>query len=266
MEIICVGNELLIGKIANTNATWLAKQATQLGVNLRRITIIQDSLNEIAASLNEALQRKPQFIITTGGLGPTFDDMTLQGIAKALNRKLAVNPKALEMVRQKCVEYSKKRQMQIEIEITPPRVKMATLPAGTEPVVNPIGTAPGVRVDVEGSIVFVLPGVPAEMEAIFAESILPLLKEAADERLFCEQSLFADEIFEANLAPLIDQVMANNEGVYIKSHPKRTENKPYIELHFTANIKKEENPAQKIKKATEELADLIGKNGGKVLV
>lgn len=266
MEIICIGNELLIGKIANTNATWLAKQATQLGVNVRRVTVIQDIIEEIAGTICKALERKPQFIITTGGLGPTFDDKTLQGIAKALNRKLEVNPEALEMVKQKCVEYAKKRQLPTEIELTPPRVKMATLPAGTEPVNNPIGTAPGVHVDVDGTAVFVLPGVPAEMEAIFNETIVPLLRHAVGDSMFAERSLFVDNMIESRLAPLIDQVMGDNVGVYVKSHPMRTENKPHIELHLTANLKKEEKTAEKLQKAAKELAVLIEKNGGKVTV
>lgn len=77
LEIICVGNELLIGKIQDTNAHYLSLQATRLGVNVKRVTVIQDIVEEIATTINEALTRKPAFIITTGGLGPTFDDKTL---------------------------------------------------------------------------------------------------------------------------------------------------------------------------------------------
>ena len=92
IEIICVGNELLIGKVKDTNAHYLAKQATNLGANVTRVTVIQDMVEEIAKIIREVIARKPQFIITTGGLGPTFDDKTLQGIAKALNRKLVSQP------------------------------------------------------------------------------------------------------------------------------------------------------------------------------
>ncbi|MCK4425067.1 competence damage-inducible protein A, partial [Candidatus Bathyarchaeota archaeon] len=74
MEIICVGNELLIGKTLNTNAHWLAKRITSLGLSVKRITVVGDEVNEIANAVREALQRKPRFIITVGGLGPTFDD------------------------------------------------------------------------------------------------------------------------------------------------------------------------------------------------
>ncbi|MEM2609951.1 MAG: molybdopterin-binding protein, partial [Candidatus Bathyarchaeia archaeon] len=168
MEIICVGNELLIGKTLNTNAQWLAKRATSLGVTLKRITVVGDDVDEIACAVREALGRKPRFIITTGGLGPTFDDKTLEGIAKAINRRLELNEKALEMVRKKYEEYAKARKINA-IEMTAHRIKMAQLPEGAEPLPNPVGTAPGVLVRIGGTDLIALPGVPSEMEAIFDE-------------------------------------------------------------------------------------------------
>jgi len=264
IEIVCIGNELLIGKIKDTNAHYLAKQATQLGVNVKRVTVIQDTIEEISNCICEAIARKPQFIVTTGGLGPTFDDKTLQGIAKALNRKLEVNSKALRMVKQKCIEYAKKRELPTEIEMTPPRVKMATLPEKTEVINNPVGTAPGVRIDEQGTVLFALPGVPLEMQAIFNKTITPQLKQAVGSSVFCEKSIFADNIMESRLAPLIDEVMSNNAGVYIKSHPMRTENRPKVELHLTIIAGQEKKPAEKLFKTAKQLEDLIVANGGVV--
>ncbi len=266
IEIICVGNELLIGKILNTNAHWLGKQATNLGANVKRITVVQDIVDEIAKVICEAVERKPQFIIATGGLGPTFDDKTSQGIAKALNRKLEINQRALAMVKEKCKEYSRKRQLSTLIELTPPRVKMATLPEKTEPINNPIGTAPGVCVDLEGTVLFALPGVPSEMEAIFTETIVPILKQAVGDRVFCEKSMFVDNMMESYLAPLIDKVMSTNKGVYIKSHPMRAENKPHIEIHLTIAAKSEEKPMKMLEKAIRQLSILVEENGGKAIV
>src|SRR5208283_621337 len=266
IEIICVGNELLIGKVVNTNAHWLGKQATNLGANVKRITVVEDIVEEIAKVICEAIERKPQFIITTGGLGPTFDDKTLQGIANAVNRKLEINQRALAMVKKKCEEYARKRQLSIIIELTPPRVKMATLPEKTEPINNPIGTAPGVRVDLEGTILFALPGVPSEMEAIFTETMAPLLKQAVGDRVFCEKSMFVDNMMESYLAPLIDKVMSANKGVYIKSHPRGVENKPHIEIHLTVAAKAEEKPMEMLEKAIKQLSILVEANGGKVSV
>ncbi|MCK4474444.1 competence damage-inducible protein A, partial [Candidatus Bathyarchaeota archaeon] len=143
MEIICVGNELLIGKTLNTNAHWLAKRITSLGSSVKRITVVGDEVNEIAKAVREALQRKPRFIITVGGLGPTFDDKTLEGVAEALKGELEVDEKALEMVKEKYETYFREGRME-RAELTPPRVKMARLPKGAKPLPNPVGTAPGV--------------------------------------------------------------------------------------------------------------------------
>jgi molybdenum cofactor synthesis domain-containing protein len=265
MEIICVGNELLIGKTLNTNALWLGKQATNLGANVKRITVVQDTVEEIANIVLESINRKPQFIVTTGGLGPTFDDKTLEGIAKALSRRLEVNQKALAVVKEKCEEYARKRQLSTTIELTPPRVKMATLPEKTEPINNPIGTAPAVRVDMERTVLFALPGVPSEMEAIFTETIVPLLKQAVGDRVFCEKSMFLDNMMESNLAPLIDRVMSANKGVYIKSHPMGVE-KPHIEIHLTVAAKAEEKPMKMLEKSMRQLSILVEEKGGKAIV
>ena len=120
------------------------------------------------------------------------------------------------------------------------------------------------RVDVDGTLLFALPGVPMEMEAIFEETIAPLIKQAVGSSVFCEKSIFVDNIFESRLAPLIDKVMSDNLGVYIKSHPMRTENKPYVELHLTITASQEQTPNQKLSKAAEELTGLIEADGGVV--
>jgi molybdenum cofactor synthesis domain-containing protein len=245
VEVICIGNELLIGKIENTNAYWLAKQITALGANVKRVTVIQDVIDEIASCILEVATRKPRFIITTGGLGPTFDDKTFQGIAKALNQKLEVNQEALEMVKQRCVEYFEKRGLSTETEMTPPRVKMATFPSNTQPIINPIGTAPALRADLEGMILLALPGVPAEVEAIVKRTIAPLIKDVVGASVFCERSVFTENIAESHLAPLIDQVMNANVGVYVKSHPMRS----YVELHLTIIACQDQQPAEALLKA-----------------
>ena len=266
VEIICIGNELLIGKIANTNAHWLATQVTQIGANVTRITVIQDIVEEIGRTINEAKARKSNFIITTGGLGPTFDDKTLQGVAHALGRKMIVNHVAFEFVKQRTLEYLKKRNMLTNVEMTPPRVKMATFPEGTEPLTNPIGTAPALRTVMDGTVLFVLPGVPVEMEAIFKNTIAPEIHRAVGEGVFCQRSLFIEGIFESKLAPLIDIVMKDNPGVYIKSHPLRSEEHPGIELHLTIRTSQGDSPAELLLRASKQIAALITQNSGKVLV
>lgn len=263
IEIICIGNELLIGKTLNTNASWLAKRSTTFGIMVKRVTVVGDDVDEVASVVREALSRKPKFIITTGGLGPTFDDKTLQGIAKALNRKLEVNEKALKMVREKYENYVKEGKME-RVELTPPRIEMATLPERAEPLLNPVGTAPGVIIDVGGIFLIALPGVPAEMEAIFEGSVAPLLKREAGELTFFEASIYADGIMESALAPLIDKTMHNNPYVYIKSHPKGEEREPHIEIHFSTTVKSSKTAKNRLGKAIIQLSELVQKDGGKI--
>ena len=261
MEIISIGNELLIGKTLNTNAGWLAKRATALGIMVKRITVAGDNINEIANTVREALERKPKFIITTGGLGPTFDDKTLAGIAKALKCNLKINEKALKMIKEKYESYSNGVGT---IELTQARVKMAKLPEKSEPLPNPIGTAPSVIAETEGTFLIALPGVPPEMKAIFEESVAPLLRKSAGELTFFEASIHADSIMESALAPLIDRVMYDHPYVYIKSHPKGEERKPHIEIHFSITTENSQTARNHVEKAVIQLSELIKIIGGKI--
>ena len=263
VEIISVGYELLIGRIPNTNAQFLAKRATMLGMKTTRVTVIADSVNEIANTILEALQREPRVVIITGGLGPTFDDRTLEGMAKALNRRLVVNAEALSMVKEKYETYVQTKNDK-PLELTPPRIKMATIPEKTEPIRNPVGTAPAVRADVNKTAIFLLPGVPREMEAIFEETIAPLLNQASTGSAFYEDSIYVSEIMESTIAPLIDRVMHRNSGVYIKSHPKGAENKPSIEIHFSITAAETEKAKEKLQAAKDQLSRLITENSGKI--
>ncbi len=262
VEIISIGNELLIGKTPSTNSQWLAKRITSLGGHTRRISIISDSLDEISQTLTDSLNRKPSLIITTGGLGPTFDDMTLKAIAATLKKPLNIDEKALEMVKAKY--HQQEAVLGQRIELTPARIKMATLPADSKPLRNPIGTAPGVLLAVDASKIVALPGVPKEMEAIFEESVGPLVREMAGKTFVREESLKITEIMESAVAPLIDETMHDNPHVYIKSHPKTSESPPWIELHLMTTAESERVTEERIEAASIQISRLISEHGGKV--
>jgi molybdenum cofactor synthesis domain-containing protein len=262
VEIISIGNELLIGKTLNTNAQWLAKRMTSLGLSVSRITVIGDDVGEIAATLREAINRNPNFIITTGGLGPTFDDKTLEGIAEAFNCKLQVNEKALKMVKEKYVKYAEEMGHE-KFELTPARVKMATIPEAAEPLPNPVGTAPAITIRNNNVTVFALPGVPPEMKAIFENSLSSVLKAAAGNLTFFETSLYISEVMESEMAPLIDQVMHDNPYIYIKSHPLGAERKPRIELHLSTTAGDVEKAKKRVCRALIQLSEMVIAKGGK---
>lgn len=263
MEIICVGNELLIGKTLNTNAQWLAKRVTSLGLDVRRINTVGDDVDEISSALREAIQRNPSFVITTGGLGPTFDDKTLEGVAKAVQRRIEIHDQALRMVEEKYRKYVEEGRME-RVELTPHRVKMAKLPEGAEPLFNPVGTAPGVIMKHNDTTVIALPGVPPEMKAIFEESVVPLLKQASGDVTFFETSVDVTGCMESEIAPLIERIMHDNPYVYIKSHPKFEERIPHLEFHLSTTADDSEVAKKRVGKALIQLSEVLQAKGGKI--
>jgi molybdenum cofactor synthesis domain-containing protein len=225
-EIISVGNELLIGHTLDTNSHWIAKRFTRFGWTLQRITILRDSLPAIKDGVTGALQTKPDLLITLGGLGPTHDDMTLKGVALALNKRLVLSPKAFAMVK---ARYS---ALDASTGLTRFRRKMATLPEGAEPLANPVGTAPGVMIKVGRTKLVSLPGVPSEMKAIFNQSVTPMLRASKTEAPE-EASIGLVGIIESALAPALDRARKAFPGLYFKSHPRGREGgiRSLIQLH-----------------------------------
>ncbi len=263
LEIIAVGNELLIGRIADTNSQWIARRTVELGGKVNRITVVPDDINVISSAVREALDRHPDFLLTVGGLGPTYDDKTLQGVAQALGVPLKLNEEALKMVEEKVKEMSEKGLLR-KTCLTPERVKMATLPEGSKPIYNPAGTAPGVHLTRGETVIICLPGVPAEMKAIFDGYVSRLLAEKSDLR-YAEASLKVEGIVESELSPIISEVVGSNPKVYVKSHPKGVEPTSKIEIHLSAFAQKVEEAQELVRKALLQLKSRIEAAGGKVI-
>ncbi len=233
VEILSIGNELLLGNTVNTNASWIASQVTRLGGNVTRITTVPDDLNDISLSIRETLGRRPNLVITTGGIGPTFDDMTFRGVARAVHVRMKANMVAVEMIR---AHYAR-RFPKKSITLTKPRLKMAVIPYTSTPIKNPIGTAPAIKLTVRRTEIFCLPGVPSEAKAIFRGTISKVVSTKASGVVFLEKWLKVHGVMESTLAPIIDRVMRRSRGVYIKSHPGGVEagGPPIIELHFSTS-------------------------------
>lgn len=215
VEMLAVGKELLIGRTLNTNAHWLGKRLARVGSMLGRVTVIDDDLGEISSAFREIVSRSPDFLVVVGGLGPTPDDMTLEGVARGLGVRLERNGAALELIR----EHYLRRGLE-KLELTPSRVKMGRLPAGADPVPNEAGTAPGVRLVSGSVVVFCLPGVPAEMRSIYRRSVEPEVVRRLG-KLFREHvTLKLEGVLESALAPVIAEELKRHPGAYIKSHPR----------------------------------------------
>jgi len=258
VEILVIGNEILIGKTQDTNSNWLAKRIAKYGHRLKRITAIEDDIEVISTTLQMILTRKPNMIITTGGLGPTFDDMTLAGVAKGLNRELEINQHAYKSI-ERAYEHAYKRGI-VKLEgMTKEREKMSYLPKGSIPLPNIRGTAPGVKLTEEDTTIFILPGVPSEMKAIFQNVVKSILKEKRGK--FVEKGLFFMGIGESQIAPYVTKIETKYPRLWIKTHP-RIGLSLEVELSITGfNL---ENGEELAEKALDEMREVILSLSGKI--
>ena len=157
--ILVIGNEVLDGLVLDTNANWMEVRLTALSVEMHRLVAVRDIKEEIGSAL-DFLIGDCQLIITSGGLGPTFDDMTLESVAQHLGLPLVEDAEALAIVEKQYKMLSSKGIV-ADSAISEPRRKMARIPKGAIPLDNAVGGAPGVMIEVGDTTIFCLPGVPA---------------------------------------------------------------------------------------------------------
>ena len=163
-EIVSVGSELLLGQIVDTNAAFIARQLAALGLDLFHKTTVGDNLGRVATALEAALGRV-DVVITTGGLGPTEDDVTREAVARATGRDLEFHPELLDQIE----TFFRARGL----PLSPSNRKQAYIPRGAIPMPNPVGTAPCFILEEGGRTLIVLPGVPREMEYLLRTAVLP---------------------------------------------------------------------------------------------
>lgn len=247
--VVGVGNELLDGRTVNTNLTWLGKRLEEEGYSIARSMILRDDAVELSRLISEIIRDKPRVLILTGGLGPTWDDITLQGLARALHAKLVLNRVALRMIRSR-----------IRGELTAERKKMAFLPEGSKPLKNGKGTAPGVYVRKGTTRIVALPGVPEEMMDLFDRQVLRLIKGSLRKEMRATGEMTIRGIPEADLAPMIGEVKDALTGVYIKSHVRYSEAGPSpIKVFFSCRGRRS---ARTVEEAMTSLGALVTAAGG----
>ena len=167
-EIITIGTEILLGEIVDTNTRYIARALRSLGVDLYRTITIGDNIERIANATHNSMERA-DIVITTGGLGPTVDDPTREAIAKALGVETEFREDLWQQVVETISRYGRKPSEN--------QKRQAYVPKGAIGLRNPVGTAPCFIVETKKNAIISLPGVPAEMEHILHESVIPYLQK-----------------------------------------------------------------------------------------
>ena len=203
VELISIGDEILIGQIVNTNAVYLSEQITALGGSVRWITTVGDDGPDIRNSISAALDRA-QVVIVTGGLGPTHDDITKKVIAEYFESRLVLNESVLENIQ------SIFKRMNRPVDAV--NREQAMVPEAATVLPNTMGTAPGMLLKQNDRQLFVLPGVPFEMKSIFTTSMIPLLKQAFSGIFIRYKTIKTTGLFESRLFNMVEDILPEVES------------------------------------------------------
>jgi molybdenum cofactor synthesis domain-containing protein len=230
--LIIIGDEILSGRTHDKNTPWIAEQLNELGVRLHEVRVIPDNKDKIVETVNE-LRDAHDYVFTTGGIGPTHDDITAESIAAAFGVVLELNQQAYD----KLLAYYKD-----ESEITESRKKMAYIPQGATLIENPVSGAPGINI----GNVYVFAGVPRIMQSMF-DAVAPTLKGGKPVE---SRSVTAD-LPESEIADGLADIQLRYPQVAIGSYPKYQNGK----FGTTLVLRGIEEDA--LAEATQEVADLV---------
>ncbi len=188
---------MLLGDLVDTNSAWISQRLAELGVGIYRHTTVGDNRDRIITAMKEATSRS-DLVITTGGLGPTSDDLTNECLALAAGREMVEYQEARDHVDTMFARFGRTP--------TPSNYKQALFPEGTTLIPNPLGTAPGALLEIGGTLFATMPGVPSEMKGMFEETLTPLIKSRSDGSIVSKTLWFAG-IGESALAEQVQDFL-----------------------------------------------------------
>jgi nicotinamide-nucleotide amidase len=247
-EIIAIGSELLTPEKTDTNSLWLTEKLNEIGIEVKLKTIVGDDELRLEETIRDAVERS-DVIITTGGLGPTEDDITRQISAKAIGRKLIFHEALVEDLRERFRRWGR--------EMPEINKRQAYVIEGAEILPNPNGSAVGMLARIEAKVLVVLPGPPRELKPMFETGVLPELKKLAGEIFVKRKILRVSGMGESAVDEAIAPIYKSFEHVQTSILFNRTE----IEIHLRAQSGSESEAENTL----EELAGLIGKKLGEAV-
>ena len=244
-EIIAVGTELLLGNIANTNAQELSEALTGLGINVFWHTVVGDNPRRLKEALDIA-RKRADVIITTGGLGPTYDDLTKQTICEAFGQKLVLHQDILEDIR---VFFEKN----VHMKMPENNVQQAELPEGCTVFDNPVGTAPGCAFEADGVHVLMLPGPPFEMLTMLKGHVVPYLRNLSSE-VIVSHDIMTFGLGESPMEELMREKMSRMENPSLATYAKPSEDR----LRATAKAESAEAAEAMLAPVVKDVTDFLG--------
>lgn len=244
-EILCVGTELLLGDIVNTNAAYIARELARIGIDLYHQTVVGDNPERLKKALNDAFDRA-DLVVTTGGMGPTFDDLTKETVAAYFGRKMERNQEAMDRI----ATYYEKRG----IELTENTKKQADLPEGCTVFQNNQGTAPGLALEGKGKVVIMLPGPPSEMIPMFDDSAVPYLMRYSGKTIVSSTIHFFG-IGESLLESRMHEYMLAHDNPSVSPYAKAGE----VQVRVTASAQTHEAADAMIQPVVAEICRDYGK-------
>jgi molybdenum cofactor synthesis domain-containing protein len=223
-SVVVIGDEILGGFVQDTNSGWMARRLTALGIPLERVVTVPDELDAIDEALTGELARaRPRVVLTSGGIGSTPDDLTLEAVARHLGRDLRTDPDIDARIT-KALAWTSGQGVTVSAGHERSMRKMARVPDGAYLLPGASGVAPGVAVDVDGGVhagggatVVVLPGVPSEFRRIVAEGVEPALLAGRGRPLHLLEVTHSYP--ESTLNPVLDRIVAEYPDVHLGSYP-----------------------------------------------
>lgn len=244
-EIIAVGTELLLGNIVNTNARDLSQALSSVGVNVFWHTVVGDNPTRLREALDIA-GRRADIIITTGGLGPTYDDLTKQTICEAFGKPLVLHQDILDELK---TFFEKNVHMQMPSN----NLQQAELPEGCTVFSNPVGTAPGCAFEAGGVHVLMLPGPPFEMRTMLENHALPYLRGLSSE-VIVSHDIMTFGLGESPMEELLRERMSHMENPSLATYAKPSE----VRLRATAKAASREAAEAMLAPVVQEVTDFLG--------
>lgn len=243
-EIICVGTELLLGQILNTNSQYLAQKLAELGIDLYFQTTVGDNMERLKMAIDIATKRS-DILIFTGGLGPTSDDITKEAVADYFGLALVLDEDVLRRIE----KFFERRQVKMP-EINK---KQAYVPEGAKVLHNKNGTAPGLIIEKDGKIAILLPGPPFEMQPMFEEGVLPYLEKFSKQKIYSRVLKFVG-IGESSIEEALKDLILSQTDPTMALYAKPFE----VELRITTKKESEECAKSLLQSMENRIRERIG--------